>query len=209
MRIFLLSLMMLVFLQAQGQHHKSYFPLWTYHQSDIRIYGVGVGWLPIYETVNTTTNGLRLEVPGPGLFLAFIPRAPWDTAHGHADPAPPKHKQPEKVNGLNLSALGSMCYRVNGISLGTIAQINWRVNGISVSGGMNLAEKHNGIQVAAMSLSEEMHGLQIGISVASEYMRGVQFGFMTSSKNTRGLQFGLWNVNEKRKLPIVNWNFRP
>ncbi|WP_341839032.1 hypothetical protein [Chitinophaga caseinilytica] len=206
MRSLLLSLFILSFLPSQAQHKKLRLPLWTFHQSNVNIYGVGLGWFPIYETVNTTTNGLRLEVPGPGLFIAFIPHAPWDTAYASATPIP-ADSLPEKVNGINLSALGSMTYQVNGISLGLIGQVNTRANGLSFS-AINVVEKHNGLLLGIVSITKNMSGIQLSLNAVSEQVRGIQIGFMTSSKNTRGLQFGLWNVNEKRKMPIVNWNFR-
>ncbi|MGE7775170.1 hypothetical protein ACQKLP_10625 [Chitinophaga sp. NPDC101104] len=206
MRSLLISLFILSFLPSQAQHKKLRLPLWTFHQSNVNIYGIGLGWLPIYETVNTTTNGLRLEAPGPGLFIAFMPHAPWDTAFVSPKPIP-ADSLPEKVNGINLSALGSMTYRVNGISLGLIGQVNTRVNGISFS-AINVTEKHNGIQLGVVSITKNMCGIQLSFNAISDQVRGVQIGLLTSSSNTRGLQFGLWNVNEKRKLPILNWNFR-
>lgn len=209
MRTLLLSLLMLVFLPSLAQHRKTYFPLWTFHQSNIRIYGVAVGWFPLKETVNTTSNGLRLEAIGPGIFVPFIPRSPWDSAHsGHVTP-PDKKNVPEKVNGINLSGLGSINYSINGISIGGIGQLNWYVNGIAVSAMINITHTCNGIQFGTMAMSHKMNGLQIGLNVETEYMRGIQIGMFTESKNTRGLQFGIWNVNEKRKLPLINWNFRP
>jgi hypothetical protein len=37
-------------------------------------------------------------------------------------------------------------------------------------------------------------------------MRGLQIGIFNTSKHTKGVQLGIWNKNEKRKLPIINWN---
>jgi hypothetical protein len=37
-------------------------------------------------------------------------------------------------------------------------------------------------------------------------MRGLQIGIFNASKHTKGVQLGIWNKNEKRKLPIINWN---
>lgn len=48
---------------------------------------------------------------------------------------------------------------------------------------------------------------------------GLSFGFastMADDRNVKtnglrleipGIQLGLWNVNQKQKLPIINWNF--
>lgn len=208
MRIFLLSLMMLAFLPSQAQHRPVRFPLWTFHQHNIRIYGVSVGAFSLNDKANTTTNGLRLEVPGVGLLLSFIPRAPWDSANGYIPEPIPPHEQPEKVNGINLSATGGMCYRVNGISIGGLTQVNWRINGISVTGMANITEVMNGIQYGTVNICSKANGIQLGMGVRTERLRGIQIGLINASKNTRGVQIGLWNENEKRKLPILNWNFR-
>jgi hypothetical protein len=39
-------------------------------------------------------------------------------------------------------------------------------------------------------------------------MSGLQIGIVNKSKNLRGIQIGIWNVNQKRKLPLLNWNFK-
>jgi hypothetical protein len=36
-------------------------------------------------------------------------------------------------------------------------------------------------------------------------VNGLQIGLFNRCVELNGLQIGLWNVNEKRKLPIVNW----
>lgn len=38
--------------------------------------------------------------------------------------------------------------------------------------------------------------------------KGLQIGIRNKSDNMKGIQIGLWNVNGKRKLPIINWNFK-
>ncbi|WP_341836964.1 hypothetical protein WJU16_03645 [Chitinophaga pollutisoli] len=208
MRIFLLSLLMLAFLPTRAQHRPARFPLWTFHERNVRIYGISVGAYSLNENANTTTNGIRVEAPGAGLLLSLMPRAPWDTAHGTTPETFPEDKFPQQANGINISALGGVCYRVNGISIGGLTQINWRVNGISVSAMINACEVMNGIQYGTFNVCETANGIQLGMGVRTERLRGIQIGFMNASKNTRGVQIGLWNENEKRKLPLINWNFR-
>jgi hypothetical protein len=38
--------------------------------------------------------------------------------------------------------------------------------------------------------------------------RGVQIALFNSSMNFKGIQIGLWNKNQKRSLPFINWNFK-
>lgn len=208
MRTILFSLLLLAFVPAKAQQQKVRFPLWTFHQHNVRIYGVSVGAFNANESSNTTTNGLRLEAPGIGFLLSFMPATPWDTANGFTPEVFPANKTPEKISGINLSATGGICYRVNGISIAGLTQVNWRINGISVSCMVNATETMNGIQYGTVNICESVRGIQIGMGVRTDQLRGIQIGFINSSRNTRGLQFGLWNINEKRKLPILNWNFR-
>lgn len=46
------------------------------------------------------------------------------------------------------------------------------------------------------------------VEKVSEKFVGVQIGAVNQAKKLKGIQFGLWNVNEKRSLPIFNWNFK-
>jgi hypothetical protein len=37
---------------------------------------------------------------------------------------------------------------------------------------------------------------------------GIQIGIYNKTLKLRGFQFGLWNVNERRSFPLINWNFK-
>jgi len=53
-----------------------------------------------------------------------------------------------------------------------------------------------------------MKRLQIwGTNYANKKIVGLQIAMWNKSKNTKRIQSGLWNINEKRNLPIINWNF--
>jgi hypothetical protein len=85
-------------------------------------------------------------------------------------------------------------YIINGFSIGFVGHLARKTNGISAS-ALNFSQIHNGIQFSLfMNECCRMNGMQIGI--------------LNKSKQTRGIQIGLWNVNERRKLPLINWNFR-
>ena len=53
-----------------------------------------------------------------------------------------------------------------------------------------------------------MYGIQSGLTNYAVKLNGIQIGLYNTSKKLYGLQIGLWNVNQKRKFPIVNWNFK-
>jgi hypothetical protein len=53
-----------------------------------------------------------------------------------------------------------------------------------------------------------MKGVQISAFNYINTGSGLQIGLFNTSQNFKGIQIGLWNVNQKRKLPIINWNFK-
>ena len=190
------------------------FPIWTFHEKDVNIHGISVGLgSTIISERNTNTNGIKLELIGLGIFVPLVPDIPtFEKQHS------------ERINGLSLSALGTVCdCLTNGVSVGGGGQINYQVNGISLSAMMNITQKQNGIMIATVNYSHTMNGLQLGfnnngfeingVQVAltineTEKMRGLQIGIVNKSENFKGIQIGFWNVNQKRKLPLINWNFK-
>ena len=52
---------------------------------------------------------------------------------------------------------------------------------------------------------------QLGCNLVTTFVNrqhkvnGLQIGLFNRCVELNGFQIGLWNVNEKRKLPIVNW----
>ena len=198
---------------AYGQNANR-FPVWTYHKKNVNIHGISVGLGSSIESErNTNTNGIKLELIGLGLFVPFQPEYP-DFKNGYS----------ERINGLSLSAMGTVCdCLTNGLSVGAIAQTNNRVNGISATMYTNITDKQNGIMAAFGNVSDVMNGIQLGgfnnsseahgvqlsflVNFSAE-TRGLQIGAFNISDNLRGVQIGLWNVNQKRKLPLINWNFK-
>ncbi len=154
---------------------------------------------------NVKTNGLRLEVPGIGI-ISFMgngfPNAtePFDLTN---------FKYSEIINGLNIST-GSWCdCSYNGLTFAAVGQYGKMSNGFSLAGGWNIIDKQNGVQIALIANnSYHMKGVQISGFNFINTGSGLQIGILNRSKNFKGIQLGLWNVNQKRKLPIINWNFR-
>jgi len=188
------ALLLLLTLHVGAQKRKVIFPIWTFQQMNTTICGVSVGlWNFSDTTRNTHTNGIRLSLIGEGIFAPFVPRSP--LAENDSELVAMKKTSPtEIINGISISGTGSAGdYIINGISVGLIGHLTRQVNGISAS-AINFAQIHNGIQIAVYNECYKMHGIQIG--------------FENHSKHTRGIQLGFWNVNERRKLPLINWNFR-
>jgi hypothetical protein len=200
----------LLTISSYGQvvKRKNYFPIWTFHKDSINIHGISVGlWTFNTEPKFTNTNGIKLELIGLGILIPSIKESPIV----ETDSAFIKLKQEhlsERINGLNLSALGSICHCLtNGLAAGFMNQIHFQVNGISTSPFMNFTQKHNGVMIAYSNGAYYMNGLQVGVANNGYKTKGLQIGLFNKSKKLKGLQIGLWNVNQKRKLPLINWSF--
>ncbi|MEI6949065.1 hypothetical protein V9K67_17920 [Paraflavisolibacter sp. H34] len=195
MKGFFTVILSLVLASSYGQEKQHYFPVFTFHKKNANIHGVSLGfWNFSSKPRNTTTNGLRLSLIGEGIVVPFVaqdPLADNDSLLQEVRANPVS----ERVNGISFSTLGNAgAYAINGMALGYVGHFHQQVNGISVA-ALNFSQLHNGVQ-AAVFMNE------------CAQMKGVQVGFWNISKKTRGVQIGLWNVNEKRKLPLLNWNFR-
>lgn len=184
----------LVTSQVYAQQKKNYFPVWTYQQSNTNIHGVSGGLFPMEPARNTTTNGIRLELIGGGIVAPLVPASPVAEDDSSFRETEQRIRTLERLNGISLSAGGAMACSINGVAINGIGQVAPRVNGLSVALMVNFADLHNGIQIGTINMAYKMNGIQIG--------------FRNRSKRTRGLQIGLWNENEKRNLPLLNWNFR-
>ena len=82
-------------------------------------------------------------------------------------------------------------------------------NGLSLAGGWNIIDEQNGLQLAFIANSSYyLKGFYISAFNYANTGSGLQIGLFNNAKIYKGIQLGLWNVNQKRKLPIVNWNFK-
>lgn len=204
-------------LNVSGQNYndKTRWLFGTFHTQNTTINGISVGAFPRFDNKMrfVRTNGIRLEVPGIGL-LGFM-------ANGSLLPY---GKTQEIVNGINISGgtLGAMEY--NGIILGFATQNGNLNNGIAIAGMINSIDNSNGIQATfLLNEAENMNGIQLAIGNTTNYLNGIQIGGSNNVDNgmnglqvgaanyadgkMTGIQIGFWNVNEKRKIPIINWNF--
>jgi hypothetical protein len=165
---------------------------------------------------------LKLELIGFGFLSPLMPisiTAETETAYQKLKAEPLS----ERINGISLSATGSTCSCLtNGITAGLIGQLNFQVNGISASLFINFMQKMNGLQMAVLNETYILNGLQIGLSNTGYVAKGmqigagnfgdettgIQIGILNKTKHLKGIQIGLWNVNQKRKLPLINWSFK-
>jgi hypothetical protein len=193
--------------RAAAQQRKNVFPIWTFHQRHLNIHDVSLGL--ISTELNTYTNGIRLELIGLGFALPLIPRSPIATSDSEYN-AMMQEKIPARVNGLSLAASGTVCTECvfNGATLGLVSQVVLKVNGISAVGLMNFSQLVNGLQLGFLNESYHIAGVSFGAFNLSTKVKGLQIGALNKTRYLHGVQIGLWNINSRRKLPLVNWNFK-
>ncbi|SER36855.1 LA_2272 family surface repeat-containing protein [Pedobacter rhizosphaerae] len=206
------------------QNHRKYFPLGLFHKPNAEITGISVGLFSGMndKQVNTTTNGLRLEFVGLGVLFPLVPKSP--LSENDSLIANSGVEFTEKINGINISGTGTICADciVNGITIGTVSQYLYASNGATISLLMTVIDRQNGVQLSAFNESHLLKGVQVGVSnyslfvnglqvgVIGNYARkihGIQIGFFNKTANLKGMQVGIWNINQKRKMPFINWNF--
>ncbi len=83
------------------------------------------------------------------------------------------------------------------------------LKGVSINGGMCGVTSVKGLLITGLqNLTEEFYGVEItAIRNRSIKGGGLQVGLFNICKHLKGVQIGLWNVNSKRKLPLINWSF--
>lgn len=203
------------------------FPAWITHSRNSDIIGLSLAAFPKEVFKNDTTlartYGLRIEASLVAVFSPLMPRSPVSTNEDSY-----QNKQNTAFNeiiyGVNLSSGTFGITKVHGVSGGFFLQYLYTMNGIAFSGMGNLMEKHNGIGLSLLGNdSYKSNGLLVGLGNSTSHFNGIQIGgfnnvhmkgvgiqigLLNKAKQFKGIQLGLWNKNEKRSLPLINWNFK-
>lgn len=156
------------------------------------------GWNQNLE--HTTINGLNVQVfPFAFMLTPYMIAMPaLGISHlGDADAYKKYAREfPEAIiNGINISQNQVGGIRIRGINLNAACSHIDEVHGISINGFTHYSHIMHGVSIATLR------------NWCAE-MRGVQIGIYNRADDLRGFQFGLWNVNARRKLPLVNWQFK-
>lgn len=147
-----------------------------------KVNGLGMGFNP---------SGLFF----PALLIVYLPGADrWSLNNDYG--VVPESKM-NKINGVQLSLINMEPTVTNGLEINVSSNINTCVvtRGVAVSPILNFHHEIKGVSVAPLA--------NVG-----QKCRGLQIGLYNSCKNFRGIQIGAWNENGKRKLPLINWNFK-
>lgn len=234
MKKYTITLLVCLFsLQIFGQDslknkQKLRLPIWLTHSQNTDIIGLSLGFFPndFEKEYNATrTYGIRVEA-FPLSFIYFLaPKSPISRSE-KAYESSINGNVSQQIYGINLSTgtfenidaygisvTGLMHYsrKNNGISIAGLTNTIERANGILFGFGGNEVYQGNGIMLSGVWGNGAMrfNGIQISVeNYIFEKGRGIQIGFFNSAKNFRGIQLGLWNKNDKRSLPFINWQFK-
>lgn len=166
------------------------------------IYGLAFGLVgseTICNIVGTKkSHGINLQIIGQGFFIPLNRKAFGYKSTLQGDSSwMVKSKNPSDYkaihNGLLLSSFGTLTDKTNGIVLSSWCSLGYEMNGITI----------NLISSKYVSLN----GLSISINNEANSVKGVQVGIINRTSRLKGFQIGIWNVNDKRKLPLINWSF--
>ena len=146
------------------------------------------------------SHGLNIQIPGQGILQTF-----------YIFNSPFKQVYKNKIIDDEFIKKDTSFKRAihNGLILSLLGTFTDQVNGVSISGWMSLGKNINGVSINLLwNLYYEINGLSIGIFNSTLVMNGIQIGFINRTVKLKGVQVGLWNRNEKRSLPLINWNFK-
>lgn len=148
------------------------------HFKPKKVNGLGMGF-----------NFLGIFLPPLMLFNLQLP--------GNDDYVMVPREKMNTINGLQLSLINMEPTVTNGLEINVSSNINTYAvtNGVSVSPFFNLHHEMKGVSAAPLA--------NIG-----HKCRGLQIGLYNKCEDFRGIQIGGWNENGKRKLPLINWNFK-
>lgn len=142
--------------------------------------------------------GVEINLNPLGLFFPFI------LAVHSLEPG--THQPPEeKIDNLNFKKFK----QIYGVQAGLLNMEKTVVNGLDINFSGSFDSKINGV---SLSVVMNKHYIINGLTVACSgnhdaRCSGVQIGLINSCKNLKGFQIGLWNKNQKRSFPLINWCF--
>lgn len=187
------------------QRNGNGYVLWLLPSRKDNIYGVALGIFGSEVICDMPinikrTHGVNIQIIGQGLFIPLNTKTFGYKSLFASDTAwMVRFRDSKNYRAINNGILLS--------GFGTMTDVS---NGIVVSGWFSLGKQANGLILNALANKYTiMNGIAISVSNESYEANGIQIGLVNRTRKLCGFQFGLWNVNGKRKLPLINWCFRP
>jgi hypothetical protein len=210
MRQITITILLIIGLQLFGQEkpseqvkNKKYIA-WFSPSKTTELYGLMFNFSPRFPDYNSTDKypviyGSEINLNPIGLFTPFV------LAIYSIDPAThcPVAKSLDSIKFDRFKI-------IQGIQVGLINMEPTIINGLDINISGSFESKTNGLTI---SLVMNKHYISNGLTIAlignqDTKCNGVQIGLINSAVNLKGVQIGLWNKNQKRNFPIINWNFK-
>jgi hypothetical protein len=187
----------------QEKQTDSKYIAWIYPSWATHVYGVMFNFWSLSDTNKSKrlskTYGAEINLNPIGVFSPFV------TVVHCIDP---KTHTPltnsadsldlgsfREINGLQIGLLNLDPTIINGVDINLTGSFGSVTNGVTISGVLNKHYIINGVTVAIIGNHDSK-------------CNGVQIGLINSCNELKGIQLGLWNKNQKRSLPIINWCFK-
>lgn len=210
----ILTTALLFTIQASfSQNIKSSFPgttgtvkkyvVWVSPSKATHVYGLMFNFWPRDEGNSFAKfpkiYGAEINLNPIGLFSPFITLFHSISGETHKPIA-------ENLDSINFKGFK----KINGLQIGLINMEPTVINGLDINATGSFESKTNGITISAvMNKHYFVNGITIGVVGNHDTKcNGIQIGLINSCKQLKGFQFGLWNKNQKRSLPLINWCFR-
>ncbi len=208
-RFFLIIFFVLSALNSQSQNNVALtndsnnidkkYVIWYSPSHATHVYGLMVNFFfkegVWYQNTYPTTYGVELNLNPIGIVAPLmILLASTDSAFN----SPPlltdtvNFSSFKQINGLQIALLNMDVTVINGLNINAFASRETATNGLTFSLLSNKEYFTNGLTLALLG----NHNTRC---------YGVQIGLVNSCRKLRGVQLGLWNKNQKRSLPIINW----
>ena len=118
---------------------------------------------------------------------------------------------PDSLNIYNDNIKKDWQVKINGVNFSLLMTINeMRISGFNFTGLITVVDEIHGVTISGINnFSYIMNGISIaGLRNRATFAKGIQIALFNKSTDLRGFQFGLWNINGRRSLPLINWQFK-
>ncbi|KAA6303082.1 MAG: hypothetical protein EZS26_000685 [Candidatus Ordinivivax streblomastigis] len=183
-------------LYAQTEKNSKYI-VWFSPSKATDIYGIRFNVLPIENEIPSHIFGIELNIC-PIVVGTFGMAVPYFFMKSTYD-----------IRDDNLSEINFGAYKkVYGLQIGPLSYEPSVICGLDIN-LMSIESKVHGITVSCFTGQHDVvNGFAISAIGNNDIQcNGAQVGLFNTCSDLRGFQFGLWNKNQKRALPIINWNF--
>jgi hypothetical protein len=187
-----------------GQVDNKKYIAWISPSKATHVYGLMINFFPRFPDYDSIDKypiiyGSEINLNPLGIFFPFMLVVHSIDPETHCPVAESLDSIPfdkfKIVQGLQAGLINMEPTIVNGLDVNVTGSFESKTNGLTISLVMNKHYISNGLTFALIGNHDTK-------------CNGVQIGLINSAVDLKGLQIGLWNKNQKRNMPIINWNFK-